>query len=190
MHELSPGDKQNIVQSLWFTWSSGGNALSELPKAVKRVIDTGAWKDREVDGRPFTNASFREFIVSRPLQGCGWGEEIDAIERVLGLKAPEVLVMWREAMTGGQGTRNDLTEHRSIPTKSDRGLAYTLSRLARTAPELYQRVLNGELSANAAAIAAGFRRKPTAYERVVRLIAQLTKDELDQLAEEIRALTE
>jgi len=35
--------------------------------------------------------------------------------------------------------------------------SYTLNRLMRDAPEAYQRVLGGELSANAAAIEAGFR---------------------------------
>lgn len=42
--------------------------------------------------------------------------------------------------------------------------AYTLNRLSREAPELFERVLNKELSANAAAIEAGFRKKQTPIE--------------------------
>jgi len=38
-------------------------------------------------------------------------------------------------------------------------LSYTLDRLSRNHPELYQRVIAGELSSNAAAIKAGFRKK-------------------------------
>lgn len=39
--------------------------------------------------------------------------------------------------------------------------AFTLSRLKKDAPELFDRVVAGELSANAAAIEAGFRKKQT-----------------------------
>lgn len=48
----------------------------------------------------------------------------------------------------------------------DRGnsRAYTLNRLRREAPELFDKVLNKELSANAAAIEAGFRKKQTPIE--------------------------
>jgi hypothetical protein len=42
--------------------------------------------------------------------------------------------------------------------------AYTLARLDRDRPELAERVRAGELSANAAAIEAGFRRKRTPLE--------------------------
>jgi len=38
--------------------------------------------------------------------------------------------------------------------------AYTIARLQRDCPELHERVLSGELSANAAAIEAGFRKPP------------------------------
>ena len=38
--------------------------------------------------------------------------------------------------------------------------AYTVSRLKRDRPDLFEKVVAGELSANKAAIEAGFRRKP------------------------------
>jgi hypothetical protein len=43
--------------------------------------------------------------------------------------------------------------------------AYTLARLSSEAPALHAAVCDGRLSANAAAIQAGLRRKPTALER-------------------------
>ena len=42
--------------------------------------------------------------------------------------------------------------------------AYNLNRLRREAPELFERVVAGKLSANAAAIEAGFRKKQTPIE--------------------------
>ena len=48
--------------------------------------------------------------------------------------------------------------------KQGNSRAYTLNRLSREAPELFEKVLNKELSANAAAIEAGFRKKQTPIE--------------------------
>ena len=49
-----------------------------------------------------------------------------------------------------------------INTLSSQGnsKAYTVSRLKRDRPDLFEKVVAGELSANKAAIEAGFRRKP------------------------------
>jgi hypothetical protein len=49
----------------------------------------------------------------------------------------------------------------------DRGTskAYTVSRLKRDRPDLFEKVVAGELSANKAAIEAGFRRKPFPWSR-------------------------
>ncbi len=45
---------------------------------------------------------------------------------------------------------------------------YTLRRLKRDDPALAERVMSGELSANAAAIEAGFRKRPTPIETALR----------------------
>jgi len=47
----------------------------------------------------------------------------------------------------------------NVITRQGNSRAYTLDRLKRQAPELFERVISGELSANAAAIEAGFRKK-------------------------------
>jgi hypothetical protein len=64
---------------------------------------------------------------------------------------------------------------------------YTLARLNRDRPDLAARVRAGELSANAAAIEAGFRKKPSALEQVLRLLPKLTSEERAVLAGEFRA---
>jgi len=77
-----------------------------------------------------------------------------------------VLTLWRTAAVGGQGARNDL-QHRDNVTKLDRGnsKAYTLARLASEAPGLHAEVCAGKLSANAAAIKAGFANLRRCHER-------------------------
>jgi hypothetical protein len=155
---LSLGDKQALVQALWTGWNNGGAALEQIPKTIEAILATEAWRDREVDGKPMHNDSFKEFIISKPLKGCGWEKQIDAIEKLLGLKAPDTLRRWREVMTPSVGSpghgNND-----NVIIRQGNSLAYTLDRLSRKHPKLYQRVIAGELSANAAAVQAGFRKK-------------------------------
>jgi hypothetical protein len=79
------------------------------------------------------NDTFREFIVSPPLKGCGWSKQIDAIEKLLGLKAPDTLRRWREAMTGEQGAHHDIV---MMKAQQGNSLAYTLARLNRDRPDL------------------------------------------------------
>ena len=53
-------------------------------------------------------------------------------------------------------------------SKGGTGTDYTLRRLARDCPEMLDKIEAGELSVNAAAIAAGIRKKPTQAEICVK----------------------
>jgi hypothetical protein len=88
-----------------------------------------------------------------------------------------------------EGDRTDLGEHRIIDTKlSQRGAAYVLRRLARAGrTDLLERFKNGELSANAAAIEAGFRKKPTPLEDLNRAWNRASEAERAAFMEEHRA---
>ncbi len=75
---------------------------------------------------------------------------------------PKVLALWREATVGRAGDNqykvdNNVTDQRV----KGNSRSYTLSRLKREAPQLFQKVVDGELSANAAAI---FRSGPRAMK--------------------------
>ena len=58
---------------------------------------------------------------------------------------------------------------------------YILRRLARERPDLLERYERGELSANAAAIEAGFRKRPTPFEIVKAQIPKLSDAEWQAL---------
>ena len=67
------------------------------------------------------------------------------------------------------------SEQGSIPTlKVGRGREYDVARLDRYSPELAAEVRAGNLSANAAAIQAGFRKKPSPFEIARRQVPKLT----------------
>jgi len=53
---------------------------------------------------------------------------------------------------------------RDLQVTCGNGKAYTLSRLKRETPELFASVVRGELSANAAAVKAGWRKVKTPLE--------------------------
>lgn len=76
----------------------------------------------------------------------------------------------------------------SNATLIGRGSTYTLARLRRDAPELAQRVMAGELTANAAAIEAGFRKRtwnaPVEVEALAdALIRKLGAEKATELCE-------
>lgn len=184
MLKLSLGDKHMLVQSLWHMWSEGGFALDHLPTTIARILETEAWRDREIDGKRMCNGTFREFIVSPPLKGCGWEKQIPAIEKVLAVKDLDVLRRWREAMTQ-HGGKHDNVMLEQAKTVQGNSLSYTLSRLLREHPKLYKRVIAGELSANAAAIEAGFRKRSTPIEQIRKLLPKLTSEQRAQLRREL-----
>jgi hypothetical protein len=76
---------------------------------------------------------------------------------------------------------------REVPTRQyGTSLTDTLRRLHRDRSDLYAKVIAKEMSANAAAIEAGFRKKPTPYEQILRLLPKITADDLQRLRERIR----
>jgi len=74
---------------------------------------------------------------------------------------------------------------RSSNTTTGRGSSYLLARLKRDRPDLAQRVIDGNLSANAAAIEAGIRKALTPLEQILRLLPKLTANEQHQLHNEL-----
>jgi hypothetical protein len=64
---------------------------------------------------------------------------------------------------------------------SGRGVTYTLRRLKRDRPDLLEQVASGRLSANAAAVAAGFRKVPSALEQMQNLWCRLSRAEAQSL---------
>jgi hypothetical protein len=73
----------------------------------------------------------------------------------------------------------------NVTSKPERGnsRAYILERLLRERPGLHAAVAAGDLSANAAAIEAGFRKKPTPFEQIVKLLPRLSSEQKRKLME-------
>ena len=111
-------------------------------------------------------------------------EEKRRVERVLKF-CPDILVQWRRAVTLPGGFNKYLMDRDGVsgyePSEQGTGLSYTYDRLKRDFPRLYARVVAGTMSANAAAIKAGFRKRSTPLQQIVRLLPKLKKSEKQKL---------
>lgn len=150
-------EAQQLCQAAERALRHGSIDLAEFPKLLRRIIDERLWLARQVAGEGNVELkSLRELVTEKPLRG--WGQDPAKIEAVIRDDA-EVLALWREEMKE-QGKRNDIVSNiNEVERSAGTTRSYTLSRLKREEPQLFERVKNGELTANAAAIEAGFRHK-------------------------------
>ena len=158
----------NVIASLSSAVRDGSGGLRHVPGLLRQVLADEGWREfvsqRGEEVRP---ASFEEFVTTPPLKGIG-AESVAQIERLVS-DDPEALRMVREASTAKPGGDKRSAEYQTNSSNRTNGLAgtigpvrgetrsYTLDRLHRQQPDLYQQVVDGALSANAAAVQAGWR---------------------------------
>lgn len=176
LNEIERGQLcQSTIESLYE--ATGG--LKQFPGLLKKIIDNEAWKRRINKGKLIELNSLRELITEKPIRG--WGEDPRKVEAVI-KDDPECLAKFREAMKE-QGKRNDLLScdsQRSETAKGTGNKAYTCERLRRQAPELFEEVKAGRMSANAAAIKAGIRKKPAPLNQLVKWWKKATTEERNE----------
>jgi hypothetical protein len=180
--DLNLRDKGTLVEGLWHAVDDAANNLEAVPRSIKRVIETEAWREREHRGRVFKHKTFLDFITTKPLAGCGWPpEKVEALLK----DEPEVLALWRKATTGKPGAHNNNV----IRNRQGNSRAYALDRLKRERPDLFNKVIAKEMSANAAANEAGFRKPPSPLKQLRKAWKVATPDERGEFLAEISAGT-
>jgi hypothetical protein len=165
----------DIVEMARRNVAEGELNIKRIPGAIRQLIESGAWRER-IGGAGLAHLkfnSFAEFVTTPPLDGMGW--EPGQITNLLRFDQ-EVLTLWRQAVTA---PAHRPKSGNNVPTKSKRphrgnSLAWTLDRLAREHKALYAQVLAGKLSANQAAIKAGFRKPPTPLDQIKKLWRKLS----------------
>lgn len=161
-------EADRVVQALGSAISRGDQTLENIPNLLRRVIKEELWRDRVIarTGERVRFEHFLDFVTTPPLEGLGTtAEQIKRLVRDDQDAEREL----RKAIKhqGRADFRNNITE---VERGTDR--SYTLERLHRDHPELADQVAAGDLSPNAAAIKAGFR-KPTATVPVDSAIAAI-----------------
>lgn len=168
MSLLSDDEK---VQHLQQRWAEGALDLQAFERLLVEVIESGAWRSFHTpNGAPVQPPSFRHFVTEQPFRGLGTTPE--KIANHLGDNNAAVVKM-KDLLKGKSGApvgntnavkdrkaeEKQSTNNISRLTKHGTRRDYTLERLERERPDLRARVDANELTANAAAIEAGFRSK-------------------------------
>lgn len=166
--------------------------LSDIGHKVCALIDSEAWREFETpNGKTVKHDSFLSFVEAEGLEGLGismkrlrelCADYPPAIERINDL-VPE--------LGAHGGDRTEQERNTRLISRSDT-VDRVLARLKRDHPELAELVIAGELSANAAAVQAGFRTRyfsvPHDPERAAdSLRKRFTGHEIDLL---VKYLTE
>jgi hypothetical protein len=166
----------------------GEQAFSLVPLALQKVITERQWQDRrDKNGNPFTG--FEAFVTHRLWQGLE--TTIDDL-RVYCRKEPMIQKLILEQMDPGSthvdaGAKGGRGIKASDNITSFRGTSaiYRLKRLKRDRPDLFEQVIGGIMSANAAAIEAGWHKKPIPIDQLRSWWAKANAEERETFSKEI-----
>ena len=175
--------RANLVDLLGSSLSDGGHAIAHAPKLLRRVLEEDAWRDFETKlGTRVQPRSFEEFVTTPPLQGLG--ASIDLVRRIVA-DDPVTANMLDEALQNLAHIHTDVDDVNVRPTGNSRDQA--MRRLRKDNPALHAEVLAGKLTAHAAMVKAGHRRRTVNVpidepERVAATLAKhLTPDQFAAL---------
>ena len=141
----------------------GGFAISTacgkcLPKAVRRLYTITPFEFYDTHMRPRTQTN-----------GCQPRAVLG--ERVIGVLSGKA----------GPGRGKKTVGNANRLSAGGMTRAYILARLDRDRPELATQVRLKKITANQAAILAGFRRNPAALQKILKLLPRLTSTERNTL---------
>lgn len=183
-------DDDKVIDALGSALRYGGAALGDVPGLLKRVLETGIWRDFTTQRREHVrHERFADFVTAAPLAGLG--SDVDLVRRIVASDI-EALDLLDEALRSTHGGSRSKSDNVPLaPTGNAREKA--LRRLRKDRPDLHAEVLAGNLSAHAAAVEAGFRRRTITVpvdspeSAASSLRRNLTPEQLSTLA---RLLTE
>ena len=173
---------------LYFQRAVRDNKLKELVAFVRSLLDARAWEHFITIrmGKPEKNATLGEFLTADPYRGCGYDlATIDAL--VKQACDPELYARWRKEITAPAHRPDKSNDNIMTSIKAQQGTsrAYTLTRLREQRPDLFKRVAAKELSANAAAVEAGWRTKPTPLDALRKAWAKAGIEERTVFLDEV-----
>jgi hypothetical protein len=168
--------RDQITEALHDSLHRGMHGLSALPGLLKRALEERAWEERIVrsTGERFPGfPSFEAYVQGAPPEGLGG--EVKVLRELLksDVKALDLLDKALQHRHGGPRGKND---NINLAQPNGTNAEQALRRLRKDRPDLYARVLAGELSPHGAAVEAGFRPRTA----TVRL------DDMDSLARTLR----
>lgn len=185
-------DGERIRTELYYSMRSPGlnpqNVFYLLHALLKREFPETREEDLEKKSAAFhamVRKPFPDGLEMDPAQLLKWVKEFKHPHEIAGQQNKKIVneMKWmRERVLRllpgvapehvGKGHRAD-----NISPSYGTDPTYIQRRLNRDRPDLAERVAKGELSAHAAAIEAGFRRKLSPLEQILKLLPKLTDKE-------------
>jgi hypothetical protein len=179
-----------VVQSLGSAIHHGESRLSAVPGLMKRVLREGLWRKFTTPrGELVTYDRIEPFVVTPPTKGLG--ATVELITRVL-QDDVEALSMWDEALRRPAHVHSSADVDNINVTRPDgTSQARALRKLRTDAPQLHQEVLQGRLSAHAAMVQAGYRKRTITVTLEPHSAAQTLRKHMtpEQWAELVRIIT-
>lgn len=176
-------DNAGVLYYKMLTMVREQRSLAELPETLKQIIKSGAWKRWRWVGSSFGQKSLASYLTTPPPKGVGI--KLDTVERLIA-GDPDAEVLYRKAMTAPAHRTAGSNDNVITSTpKQGNTRAYTLDRLERERPDLFEKVKTKQLSANAAAIKAGFRKQPTPLDQLRKAWEKASASERKKFLKEV-----
>lgn len=185
-----------LVEALGSSLNHGGEALSNVPALLKRVLAEEAWRSFVTRrGQAVEHERFADFVTTPPTAGLG--ADLALIRRIVAADT-EAADLLDQALQNRSGRPESGNNVPGFETPADSPVrpegntrAKALRRLRKDSPKLHEDVLAGRLTAHGAMVQAGYRPK-TISVPVTRpeAIAHALRRHLDadQIAQLIRLL--
>lgn len=209
-------ERQTLVEQLRDAIMVAEGGLDVVAETLKRVLVTEAWRDREVRGERVTFERFEDFVKTKWPRGLGTrldrietivghdGETLRLFRKAIVMPGPKTRAkledsalriaarLDREDSDADDERASDESNDNVIldePTARGQGnsRAYALDRLERDAPEIYQEVVSGAISAHAAMLKAGLKKAPDGLSVLKKSWAKATETERDDFVAWLRA---
>jgi len=178
-----PKRNGDIIVSLRRAMRSGGAGLKSIPGLLRKVMEEEMWEEfyDDVDERNYHARDFLSFIKDKVPEGLG-----SSVLQLAGMCVNDKVLKGKILSAGNveikpgppEGNQNaakgETTHATVMDGKATQGntQTYALRKLEHDAPETFKKVMQGEISANAGMIEAGFRKKTATIEATPEGIAR------------------
>jgi hypothetical protein len=170
----NPKTAWRVVSSLQHSLAEGAHGIDCVPKLIVRVIAENLWREFycEPMQSEVRHESFERYVTDNLPTGLGTtirflknlcrddAEALEAIDRATKREPGD----WNTHPDPSVIVNNVNGNERPVGNSRDAAIR----RLRKDRPDLLEKVIAGQLSAHAAAIEAGHRKKPTHAESCVK----------------------
>jgi hypothetical protein len=151
-------DNGAVIAALGSAVAHGNENVAQIPALLVQIVDDDRWRHFITKmGDEVEYERFADFAATPPTAGLGIS--IEVLRRLV-QDDPVAVDALDRATQGKQGQRTDLLDNvQEVKAPTGNSEAATVRRLRKDRPDLHAQYLANEISANAAAIQAGFRPK-------------------------------